>query len=165
MSETTLCPCGSGLALDACCGPYVRGEKPVPTAEALMRSRYSAHCLHAFDYLDTSTHPAMREEVSVDEMRAWSEAVDWKGLEVLSVKGGQPGDETGEVSFVAHYVLGGVPQELREDSFFRCEDGVWYYADGLVHGQEPFRREAPKVGRNEPCTCGSGKKFKKCCGK
>jgi len=28
----------------------------------------------------------------------------------------------------------------------------------------PIRRTAPKVGRNEPCPCGSGKKFKKCCG-
>ena len=30
---------------------------------------------------------------------------------------------------------------------------------------ETFRREAPKVGRNDPCPCGSGKKYKKCCGK
>lgn len=29
----------------------------------------------------------------------------------------------------------------------------------------PTRREAPKVGRNEPCPCGSGKKFKACCGR
>lgn len=159
------CPCGSGLALEACCGPYVREGKPAPTAEALMRSRYTAHCLGEYDYLDASTHPSMREEVSTEEMRAWSEAVEWSGLEVISVKGGAQGDEVGEVSFVARYVLGGVPQELREDSFFRCEDGRWYYVDGAVYGQEPFRREAPKVGRNEPCPCGSGKKYKKCCAK
>ena len=30
---------------------------------------------------------------------------------------------------------------------------------------ETFRRETPKVGRNDPCPCGSGKKFKRCCGK
>jgi preprotein translocase subunit SecA len=29
----------------------------------------------------------------------------------------------------------------------------------------PIRREMPKVGRNEPCPCGSGKKFKNCCGR
>jgi preprotein translocase subunit SecA len=35
------------------------------------------------------------------------------------------------------------------------------------HGrrQGTIRREAPKVGRNDPCPCGSGKKYKKCCGR
>ena len=59
----------------------------------------------------------------------------------------------------------GMPQSLREDAFFRREDGRWYYVDGNVHGQDPYRRETPKIGRNEPCPCGSGKKYKKCCGK
>lgn len=31
--------------------------------------------------------------------------------------------------------------------------------------QEPYRREQPKIGRNDPCPCGSGKKYKNCCGK
>ena len=44
-------------------------------------------------------------------------------------------------------------------------------ADALDGGRlfpgkvETFRRETPKVGRNDPCPCGSGKKFKRCCGK
>lgn len=130
-----------------------------------MRSRYTAHTLGEYDYLDASTHPAMREEVTSEEMREWSEAVDWLGLEILGTRGGSEQDETGEVSFVARYALGGVPQELREDSFFRREEDRWYYVDGVVHGHEPVRRETPKIGRNEPCLCGSGRKFKKCCGK
>ena len=37
---------------------------------------------------------------------------------------------------------------------------------GLMPGKvETFRREAPRVGRNDPCPCGSGKKYKKCCGR
>ena len=68
-------------------------------------------------------------------------------------------------SFEARYSVNGMPQSLREDAFFRREDGRWYYVDGNVHGQDPYRRETPKVGRNEPCPCGSGKKYKKCCGK
>ena len=32
------------------------------------------------------------------------------------------------------------------------------------HVPQPYVREQPKVGRNDPCVCGSGKKFKKCCG-
>ena len=159
------CPCGSGLELEACCGPYVREGKLAPSPEALMRSRYTAHTLGEFDYLDETTHPDMREDVSSEEMRAWSEAVEWMGLEVLGIRGGGEGEETGEVSFVARYMLGGVPQELREDSFFRREGDRWYYVDGAVHGSEPVRRETPKVGRNEPCPCGSGSKYKKCCGK
>ena len=35
----------------------------------------------------------------------------------------------------------------------------------LYQGDTPFRRESPKVGRNDPCPCGSGKKYKNCCGK
>lgn len=34
------------------------------------------------------------------------------------------------------------------------------------HGDlKPIVRESPKVGRNDPCSCGSQKKYKKCCGK
>lgn len=161
---TTLCSCGSGLELSACCGPYVEGTAQAPTPEALMRARYTAHTLRNYDFLDTSTHPTMREDVTSEEMRAWSESVTWQGLEILSTRGGQEGDETGEVSFVARYALGGVPQELREDSFFRREEGQWYYVDGVIHNAEPVRREGPKIGRNDPCPCGSGKKYKKCCG-
>jgi len=40
------------------------------------------------------------------------------------------------------------------------------HGPGCAHGHspEPYRRETPRVGRNEPCPCGSGKKYKKCCG-
>ena len=34
----------------------------------------------------------------------------------------------------------------------------------IVEKIEPYRRSSPKIGRNEPCPCGSGKKFKKCHG-
>ncbi|MCG8532139.1 MAG: YchJ family protein [Desulfovibrionales bacterium] len=159
------CPCGSGLEFSACCEPIIKGEKPAPTAEALMRSRYSAHASGIYEYLGTSMHPQMRGDLSVDEIKEWSEQITWTGLEVLDTKDGGENDITGEVEFVAHYKLGGVPQELREHSFFRKEGDDWYYVEGMVKGQETFVRETPKVGRNEPCPCGSGKKYKKCCGK
>ena len=159
------CPCGSGSEFSACCEPIITGKTPAPTAEALMRSRYSAHVKGIYEYLGTSMHPDMRGELSVDEIKEWSEQISWTGLEILDSKNGSENDVTGEVEFVAKYTLGGVPQELREHSFFRKEGDDWYYVEGVVKGQETFRREAPKVGRNEPCPCGSGKKFKKCCGK
>ena len=78
-------------------------------------------------------------------------------------RAGGADDDTGEVSFCARYSVHGMPQELREDAFFRKEDGRWFYVDGNVHAKQPVRREEPKVGRNDPCPCGSGKKYKKCC--
>lgn len=156
------CPCGLERPFEECCGPIINGA-PAPTAEALMRSRYSAHVTGAYEYLDTSIHPDMRGEVTAEEIKEWSSQMEWTGLEVESVKAGREEDETGEVTFVAHYSLGGVPQILREQAFFRKVEGNWFYVEGMVEGQGTYRRETPKVGRNELCPCGSGKKFKKCC--
>lgn len=161
----TQCPCGSGRTYEECCASYVEGREAAPTAEALMRSRYTAHALGNYDYLNESVHPDLRDEADHAEMQKWSEAVEWLGLDILSTKDGKETDERGEVSFEARYSVSGMPQSLREDAFFRRENGRWFYVDGNVYGQEPYRREAPKVGRNDVCPCGSGKKYKKCCGK
>ena len=161
----SLCPCGSGRPYEECCEPFIEGRQPAPTAEALMRSRYTAHTLNKYDYLNETVHPTIRDEADHEEMKKWSEAVEWDGLEILSTKEGSEADMTGEVSFEARYSVNGMPQTLREDAFFRRDDGRWYYVDGNVYGQEPYRRETPKIGSNEPCPCGSGKKYKKCCGR
>lgn len=157
------CPCGSDRSLNECCGPIIHDGTPAPTAEALMRSRYSAHVLGVWDYLETSTHPTMRGDLSVKEIQEWSSQMNWTKLEILATSKGTQNDDAGEVEFSAHYSISGVPQELRELSYFKKEDDHWYYVEGIVKGQDTVRREAPKVGRNEPCPCGSGKKFKKCC--
>lgn len=159
----SLCYCGSGREFTACCEPYISGAAVAPTAESLMRSRYSAHCVGNYDYLDATVHPDIRDEGDHAEMQKWSEAVTWEGLEILSVKEGTENDVTGNVSFTARYAMRDVPQTFTEDAFFRKEEGKWYYVDGSVRGQTPVRRDEPKVGRNDPCPCGSGKKFKKCC--
>ena len=158
-----LCPCNSGKNAGACCGPILAGKKPALTAEALMRARYSAHALGNYAYLESSLHSSRRESVDASKLRQWSEAVTWKGLEILSTEGGGKNDESGAISFVARYEVNGVPHELREDAAFAREDGQWRYVDGNVHGHTPYKRAAPKIGRNEPCPCGSGKKYKKCC--
>ncbi len=157
------CPCGSGLALEACCGPYLEGQAKVPTAEALLRARFSAHCLGKYDFLNESVHPEFREDSTPEEIKEWSSLLSWQELEVLEVRRGGVADDTGEVDFRARYSVKGMPQELREDAFFRKEGDTWYYVEGNVHAQEPARRASPKVGRNDPCPCGSGKKYKKCC--
>lgn len=161
----TLCPCGSGREYESCCAPYVEGQELAPTAEALMRSRYTAHTLGRYDYLNETVHPDIRDEADHAEMQKWSEAVEWLGLEIFSTQNGTEADDSGEVSFEARYAVRGVPQSLKEDALFRRENGRWFYVDGHVYGQEPVRRQSPKIGRNDPCPCGSGKKYKKCCGK
>ena len=159
----SLCPCGSGLELAACCGQYIEGKAKAPTAEALMRSRYTAHAICEYQYLTDTTHPEFREDASAEEIKQWSSMMNWEGLDIIETVDGGENDTTGEVKFVARYSVQNVPQELREDGFFRKEGDEWFYVEGNVYGKEPVRRAEPKVGRNDPCPCGSGKKFKKCC--
>jgi len=133
------------------------------TPEELMRARFTAHCQRNYPFLVESTHPEHRDGVSEEEIAQWAGHVNWTELEVHSASPGATDDE-GQVSFTARFTIKDTPQELREDASFVREDGRWFYVDGHVHGQEPYRREGPRVGRNDPCPCGSGKKYKKCCG-
>jgi len=163
------CPCGSLLSLAECCGPIISGERQAATAEALMRARYTAYTRHDIDFIMRSTHPDGQGDSDIDAMRAWAEAADWQGLEVLQVEAGGEGDKKGLVEFVAHYDMGGVKQHHHEVSgFLRTESG-WLFRDGKVLHSGPSEKPRPvvnelKIGRNDPCHCGSGKKFKKCHG-
>ena len=112
----SLCPCGSGRPYEECCETYIEGRETAPTAEALMRSRYAAHTLGKYDYLNETVHPSIRDEADHEDMKKWSEAVEWEGLEIFSTKDGAETDETGEVSFEARYSVNGMPQSLREDA-------------------------------------------------
>jgi len=165
MNETDSCPCGSELAYGDCCGPIVTGVRLAPTAEALMRSRYTAYAIGDMAHLKRSLDQRWQATFDEDGAREWSEKANWQGLTVLSTKAGGPGDEDGEVEFVASFEMDGEVQQLRERARFRKKGGEWRYLDGKVKStKEPVVASGPKVGRNDPCTCGSGKKFKKCCG-
>lgn len=122
-----LCPCGSGHLLAQCCGPIVDGVIEAPTAEALMRSRFTAFATGAADHLLRSWAAAVRpQEVRVDPDRRWTR------LEILDVIDGRELAATGVVEFRAHYEVGGVPGMLRERSSFAREQGRWVYVDGVV---------------------------------
>ena len=118
------CPCGSTRALGACCGPYLDGETPAPTAEALMRSRYSAFVLDRRGYLLQSWHPSTRP-LSID---APLPGRRYLGLEVKRAL--QTGDDSAVVDFVARSKLAGRAQRLHETSRFVREGGRWFYLDG-----------------------------------
>jgi SEC-C motif-containing protein len=85
-------------------------------------------------------------------------------MEVVSSERGGPEDDTGVVEFIARYAIDGAEHKHHERSDFRRIDGRWFFSNGEKVTSAPIVRAAPKVGRNDPCSCGSGKKFKKCCG-
>lgn len=156
------CPCGSGNDYSKCCEPFHKGTSHAATAEQLMRSRYSAFVKGEVDYIYDSHNPDTRGEVNKDEIRTWSENSEWQGLEILDVQKGGEQDEVGRVEFVAHYAVEDEDLDHQEVADFVKKDGRWYFHDGVIVKQQ-IVREGPKVGRNDPCPCGSGKKHKKCC--
>jgi SEC-C motif-containing protein len=156
------CPCGSGAALDACCGPLLEGAAAA-TAEALMRSRYSAHVLGHIDYLLATHDPDTRDGLDRDAIERWSLDSEWLGLQIVATERGGAGDDVGTVEFKASYRARDEGVVHHERSRFRRLDGRWFYTDGEIVKAVPLRRAAT-VGRNDPCPCGSGKKHKKCCG-
>ncbi len=147
------CPCGSGSLLIECCGRY-HGGTPAPSAEQLMRSRYSAYVLGLIDYLVATTLPAQQSALDRGAMAAWSAQSTWLGLQVENseVLGGQP--EHAFVTFVARWHDGQGEHAQHERSAFVQNAGHWYFIDPGV----PLN-----AGRNDPCPCASGQKFKKCC--
>jgi SEC-C motif domain protein len=162
----TLCPCDSGKDFDACCGPVIAGA-PAPTAEALMRSRYTAYVRGAVDHILSSYTPKAASGVDRASTEKWSKESTWLGLTIVATDRGGTSDEEGTVEFIARFREGqnGPEQSHHERAHFvrSPRDHRWLYKEGKVIGPPPVRRD-PRPGRNDPCTCGSGKKFKKCHG-
>lgn len=157
------CPCGQPKAMAECCAGFIAGHQIPETAEALMRSRYTAFATHQIDYLLASHHPETRGEVSRDDVKRFSEAMVWHRLEILETVDGQAADTEGWVEFIAHYRERGDERIHHERSLFRRHQGRWFFHSAEYPKPMPSQREKAKVGRNEPCPCGSGKKYKKCC--
>ena len=163
------CPCGSAQTFEICCAPFLSGRANPPTAEALMRSRYVAYTRGDVDYIARTTAPDTLKNFDVRAARAWSAATQWIGLQILKTERGGAGDSVGTVEFVATYRQNGQTIAHRELSRFRrTERGEWRFVLGDARetiGKPPaVAAEALRAGRNDPCPCGSGKKFKKCCG-
>lgn len=158
------CPCGSGTAFDICCGPILSGAVPAETAEALMRARYTAYARRQTEFLGESLHPDQRHDYDSAATRRWAQKSQWLGLEVVACKDGGTGDDAGEVEFVAVYKENEAIHRHHEKSQFTKLNGRWYFVDGEIVPPATRVNAAPKVGRNDPCPCGSGKKYKKCCG-
>lgn len=156
------CACGSGKSYGDCCAPYISGKKNPPTAESLMRSRYTAFAVGDMDYIYNTHHESTRGELDMDGVKSWALNSEWLGLEIRETDKGSEKDNEGKVEFKCKFLFNGGEQTHHELSTFIKEDGKWYFVDGALRNNTQ-RRSEPKVGRNDPCPCGSGKKAKKCC--
>lgn len=165
MKNEENCPCNSGKTFGECCGPIIAGTAKAETAEQLMRARYSAYVSGDILFLKNSAILAVQKDFDEAAAKTWSQCSRWHGLEIVRTEGGQAGDKTGVVEFRALYSTNEEFCNHHEVSTFVKEGGDWKFEDGELVGEAPIKREEPKIGRNDPCPCGSGKKYKKCCGK
>lgn len=148
MDPLAPCPCCSGKPYTDCCQPYHQGT-PARDPETLMRSRYCAFVLGEADYLQATWHPDTRpKQLALDS------SPDWTSLRIVDAS--EQGD-AGRVHFRAFYRHDGHWGCLEERSRFVRQTGQWRYLDGEA------TQRIHKPGRNDPCPCGSGKKFKVCC--
>lgn len=124
---STVCPCLRGEPFDACCGPYLRGESTPPTAERLMRSRYSAFAVGDEEYLRRTWHPTTApHDLALDPQQRWYR------LEIHDTRAGGLLDDEGIVEFSAYYKHPDGNGVLRERSRFVRVDGEWSYLDGVI---------------------------------
>lgn len=170
------CPCGSQKSYSQCCEPFIMGSSQPDTAEKLMRARYSAFAKAEINFLKDTLAPESQTDFDINATKKWAKDSEWLGLKILSTKNGASSDTKGTVEFIATYKQKGKAVDHHEVSEFRKDNhGHWLFVEGESHthnaGEDPHKpkqqtvvRENPKIGRNDPCTCGSGKKYKKCCG-
>lgn len=125
------CPCGSGQMLGLCCGPALARTTPAATAEALMRSRYSAYVLKDIAYLRETLWPKFQPSFDVAATTRWAEESRWTGLTVLATDKGTGTARDGTVLFEARYLAAAKLHTHRELSLFRKAGGRWYYVEAL----------------------------------
>ncbi len=165
--KSTNCPCGSENAYANCCEPLIKGKSKAETAEKLLRARYSAFAKSEIKFILDSHHSRTKGEIKETEVKDWSEGSNWLGLKIIKQEGGQAADETGKIVFQAQFAEKKTPEKIQDHfelSDFEKENGEWKFVDAQLLKPGPYVREAPKLGRNDPCHCGSGKKLKKCHG-
>lgn len=126
-SAVSACPCGSQQTLGDCCQPYLSGKLLAPTAEALMRSRYSAHVLAEINYLWETWSPRERCHSSKQDIAAWAKSCEWLGLQILATTAGKACDQHGLVDFIATFRQHGRTEQHHEISVFERVQQAWLY--------------------------------------
>lgn len=147
------CYCCSSLPFDQCCKPILKGEQKAGSPEALMRSRFSAYATKNYAYILHTYSEVKRAELTIEILEDSAQGTNWFALNINTTS-------SNTVEFTAFYFEGKNVFQLHETSNFVEEHGEWRYHDGTLHTD----CGKIKYGRNLPCLCGSGKKFKQCCG-
>ncbi|QIW15390.1 hypothetical protein A4G20_03090 [Pasteurellaceae bacterium RH1A] len=124
------CPCQSGLDYTQCCGPLHAG-KIAPSAESLMRSRYSAYVLKKIDYVVATTLPSQQKHLDIQAMQDWADQTQWLGLEVLH-HNPKAGKNRATVEFKARFVAERGEQVHHELSLFIKQKDCWFFVDPNV---------------------------------
>jgi SEC-C motif-containing protein len=138
-------------------------EKWPKSPKDLLQARYQAFVDGNIDYIVDTHHPETRGNLDRDSVESWSKDSVWLGMNIEEeVKDSK---EQAHITFNVCYEKDAETTNHLECAEFRKEDGKWYYFDSEFPTPEPQRREEPKLGRNDPCHCGSNKKFKKCHGR
>ena len=126
-NDASACPCDSGKPFKTCCQPYLEKRQAAPTAESLMRSRYTAFVQHNEEYLRYSWHPD-----NCPKVIHLSTETKWLGLKIIKTLAGKVDDKTGEVEFVARSKINGKASRLHENSQFKRFDDRWVYVNGSI---------------------------------
>jgi SEC-C motif-containing protein len=129
-----------------------------------MRSRYAAYVKHEIDFILRTCTGDRAAGIDEKRTRDWSEKSQWLGLAIHSVSGGGSADSEGSVEFTAFYTAKGLRDSHHELARFKKINGQWLYDEGEIVPATVVR-DGPRVGRNDPCPCGSGKKYKLCHGR
>lgn len=131
------CPCGSARLYAQCCGRYIEQGVAAPSAEALMRSRYSAYAKGKIDYLRKTMHAQMRDGKSDAAMLDWIAEATFEKLVILNVRRGKALDKKGEVDFCAWCHRGDNRECHREHAYFEKIKGRWLYTGATFEGIAP----------------------------
>lgn len=151
-----MCYCNNLAVFDECCNQVITGVKPAASAEQLMRSRYSAYCVKDAEYILNTYASSQRSMHTTADILQFANDVNFIKLDIIDA---HSDNEYNYVEFKAHYLVDDKHYQLHERSRFVLEDKKWKYLDGDL-----FESPEVKIGRNDPCPCNSGKKFKKCHG-
>ncbi len=169
------CFCGQPKRYQHCCQPCHTGQAPAQSAEQLMRSRFSAYVLQIVSYITETYYPAVQSADAIAEIAAFAGNAHFLALQVVA-SGDTPTAAPGQfptlppvidlpaaksalsyVHFKVWFFIGDKLHLLEEHSRFVRIDGQWRYVDGVL-----LPHPVLKIGRNDLCPCGSGKKFKAC---
>jgi len=161
MNKIALCPCGSGRCYSLCCELFHAGTSSFDNAEQVVRARFSAFVLRKIPFLTRTFCPENLPENYTRELLQTFRETRWTSLNILHTKDLPETKYDASVEYAASFLQKnssgefGKGDTLHEIAFFKVINRTWYYCDGIL-------QPAQSLANNQPCWCGSGKKYKRC---